>query len=234
MFKDNKYTKWYDAIISRAMVRDREIIGQIEWHHRIPSSLGGKNEHKVALTPREHFICHRLLVKMLDGEDKKKMSWALHLMLYSENPYQNRYRPTSKTYEYFREQFYGSLRGKKREITQEHRAKIAEANRRRLKGKTLPQEWRAKMSASRTGERNGMFGKKHTAEAIIKMKSGQSKGGKAHKGKKLSIETRQKIAASVSAHQKANPRVVSEETRRKISDARKRYWSEKKAINSVT
>ena len=229
MFKDNKYTKWYEAIISRAIARNHETVGQIEWHHRIPSSLGGKDEHKVALTPREHFICHRLLVKMLDGVAKKKMSWALHLMLYSENPHQNRYKPTSRTYEHFREQFYGSLRGKKREITEEHRSKIAEANRKRLKGKTLPPEWRAKMSASRTGERNGMFGKKHSTEAIEKMRNGQTRGGQKHKGKILSEETRQKISAAVSAYQKANPRQVSDETRRKMSEARKKYWAEKAA-----
>lgn len=229
MFLDNKYSKWYFSIISRAQTRNYKDIGQIEWHHSIPKSLGGSSGHRVALTPREHYVCHQLLIRMLVGDAKKKMSWALHKMMFSENAHQTRFKPSSHVYAHFREMFYSQFRGKKVARTPEHQARINAANSLRLKGKTLPPEWRAKMSASRTGEKNGMFGRKHSLEAIAKMKEGQSKGGRASKGKTLTEEAKAKISARVAAYAAANPRIVSEETKRKISEARKRYWAEKRS-----
>lgn len=41
--------------------------------------MGGQDdsENLVKLTAREHFIAHKLLVKMTEGSDKSKMVWAL-------------------------------------------------------------------------------------------------------------------------------------------------------------
>lgn len=62
MFNDSKYTRWYFDIISSARARG---YGD-EKHHIIPKCMGGGNESSniVALTYREHFVCHLLLVKM--------------------------------------------------------------------------------------------------------------------------------------------------------------------------
>jgi 5-methylcytosine-specific restriction endonuclease McrA len=59
LFIDNKYTNWYNSIIDSA--RNRILEGYSENHHIIPKSLGGSNDKSniVALTAREHFICHR-------------------------------------------------------------------------------------------------------------------------------------------------------------------------------
>ena len=65
MFIINKYTSCYFRIIERS--KEREINDITEKHHIIPKSFGGKNtkDNLVNLTPREHFICHHLLLKMV-------------------------------------------------------------------------------------------------------------------------------------------------------------------------
>ncbi len=77
MFVENKYYSWYLALIDKA--KNRSISGYVERHHIVPKSFGGIN-HKnnlVALTFREHFIVHWLLVKCTEGEEKRKMQYAL-------------------------------------------------------------------------------------------------------------------------------------------------------------
>lgn len=103
MFKDNKYTKRYLLITTAAKLR--ETSGYTENHHIIPQSLGGSNdkENLIDLTAREHFICHWLLVKMVDGEARSKMLYALQGMK-AENRFQERYHTkiTSRVYEKYR------------------------------------------------------------------------------------------------------------------------------------
>lgn len=79
MFLDNKYTKAYYKIIRKAKNRFTDEEGYYETHHIKPKSLGGTDdaENLVDLTAREHFVVHRLLVKMTEGEAKSKMVWAL-------------------------------------------------------------------------------------------------------------------------------------------------------------
>ena len=102
-FVDNKYTKWYYAIIDRA--KQRKNIAYIEKHHIIPKSLGGGDDscNLVELTAREHFVCHLLLVRMVNGAHKRKMSYALWLMCNMKNHSQpTRYVPNSTIYETIR------------------------------------------------------------------------------------------------------------------------------------
>lgn len=77
---DSKYTMWYCNIIVAAQNRFTKVEG--EKHHIVPKSLwaeGAKlKENIVLLTYREHYICHRLLLKMVvDGTHKSKMANAL-------------------------------------------------------------------------------------------------------------------------------------------------------------
>ena len=80
-FLENKYSKWYYCIIEKRLCAN-ENLGYTESHHIVPESLGGSNrkENKVRLTPREHFVCHWLLTKMVIGKDLLKMSFAFHSM----------------------------------------------------------------------------------------------------------------------------------------------------------
>lgn len=109
MYLDNKYTNWYNNIISNA--QQRTISGYTEKHHIIPSSLGGTNDHTniVKLTAREHFICHLLLTKMTTGNDFYKMSYALHMLSNANNIGDGRYVPNSRLYEYSKKLFKEAL-----------------------------------------------------------------------------------------------------------------------------
>ena len=79
MFLSNKYCVWYFKIIDKARGRNSSSLNYIEKHHIIPKSLGGSDnlDNIVALTAREHFICHLLLTKFTKGKDKRKMCFAL-------------------------------------------------------------------------------------------------------------------------------------------------------------
>jgi len=81
-FLDNKYTKWYFSSLVKAQRQEQARIesgGYFEKHHIIPTSIGGKNtrENKVFLSPKEHYIFHHLLTKMMKtAEHKVKMIQA--------------------------------------------------------------------------------------------------------------------------------------------------------------
>lgn len=98
MYLDNKYTIVYNNIINRA--KARVLDGYSEKHHIIPKCLGGtdRKENLVRLTAREHFICHRLLVKMVEGKAVFQMIKAVHIMT-MQNKSQFRYKVTSRIFE---------------------------------------------------------------------------------------------------------------------------------------
>lgn len=103
MFNESKYTKIYFSIIARAKSRPK-LTGYTEKHHVIPKSLGGSNniDNLVVLTAKEHFLCHRLLVKMTQGVYRNKMSYAIWAMATLNNPSQSRYKIHSSDYERIR------------------------------------------------------------------------------------------------------------------------------------
>jgi hypothetical protein len=105
LFIDNKYSRWYNNIIKRAQTKI--IIGYVEKHHIIPKSLGGSNAKSniVSLTAREHFICHMLLPKMVDGTQRQKMIHAWWAMATLKKDCQDRYRLNSLQYESVRQEY---------------------------------------------------------------------------------------------------------------------------------
>ena len=77
LFIDNKYTRIYFSIIEKSKTSVKT--GKPEIHHIIPRCLGGTNEptNLVSLSLREHFVCHRLLVKMVNSTvDRAKLAYA--------------------------------------------------------------------------------------------------------------------------------------------------------------
>lgn len=113
MFAQNKYTKWYYNIINRAI--DRPTNGYVEKHHIIPKSMGGSNDKSnlVCLTGREHFVCHLLLTKMVEGRNKHKAMKAARMMATSAGPGQCRYKVTSRVYEFLMQKIEVPLEVKK-------------------------------------------------------------------------------------------------------------------------
>ena len=76
------------------------------------------------------------------------------------------------------------------------------------------EETRKKMSESRSGEKNPMFGKKHSEETKQKI-------GKVHKEKHISEETKKKLSSALKG------RIMSDEHKQKIREASKgRHHSE--------
>lgn len=85
MFKDNKYKKIYFNIIEKAKLKHYNYV-YTEKHHIIPKSLGGLNNKNniVKLSYREHFICHWLLIYMVENSlHKRKMQMAFFRMTHS-------------------------------------------------------------------------------------------------------------------------------------------------------
>lgn len=82
IFIANRYTRIYFSIIENARSRVLPNTEYKETHHIIPRSMGGDNfsGNLVELTAREHLICHKLLVRMTEGESKGKMAFAVVLM----------------------------------------------------------------------------------------------------------------------------------------------------------
>lgn len=106
MFKENKYSRCYYSIVSRA--RSRILEGYTETHHVIPTSLGGTDDQSnlVKLTAREHYICHLLLPKMTSGSHHHKMLYAYIIM-------SGRKLYNSKKYSFYRTE-YASVNSKLR------------------------------------------------------------------------------------------------------------------------
>lgn len=103
MFIDNKYAKYYYALVEYRKASPPATGQYTEKHHIIPKSLGGSNDsdNLVVLTGREHYVAHRLLCKMTEGVHNQKMWMALHRMIHGKlSP-----AVTSREYAYFREQW---------------------------------------------------------------------------------------------------------------------------------
>lgn len=163
-------------IITASLVRT-DIPDYCEKHHIIPKSLGGNNrkENLVKLSAREHFICHRLLVKMTEGTAKNKMVYALWRMTVKGSADQKRFRPNSKTYELIRSQF-GALRAGQ-QTSECSKQKISAANKGRTawnKGIPRTDSEKAIISAKRKEVANTTvvwnYGKPHSANTILKLK----------------------------------------------------------------
>lgn len=104
----NKYTITYYRIVNRSFSeqRKRSDDTRYEAHHVIPKSIGGSDErcNIVLLTPREHYVCHRLLPKMVSSKlHYHKMMHALWCMI-NGNGRSKRYSPNSKTFQRIREE----------------------------------------------------------------------------------------------------------------------------------
>lgn len=201
----NKYSKLYYKITSNSKQRITE--GYTELHHIIPQSLGGSNdkENLVELTAREHFICHWLLIKMTDGEDRSKMLYALNGMK-AENIYQQRYHTkiTARVYEKYRLEHADnhSKKMKGRPAWNKGRkleGEKLEAHRERTRNRKIDPVKQAEGQRKRVEK---MTGRKQSAEASIKKSlalKGKPKGPMSEE-EKLKRSVKQKGVAKVKTH----------------------------------
>lgn len=205
---NNKYSKLYHTITSNAKQRITE--GYTETHHIIPQSLGGSNDKNnlVELTAREHFICHWLLVKMTEGDERGKMLYALKGMK-AENRYQQRYHTkiTARVYEKYRIEHslnHSKVMKSKNlvpwnkggvELTDEHRENIIKAARNK---KIDP----IKQAEGQRKRIEKILGRKQSAETSLKKSlalKGKPKGPMSEK-EKLKRSLTQKGVPKVKTH----------------------------------
>jgi len=104
----NKYSNIYFSIVNKSFSenRSRKDNRIYEQHHIIPKSCGGSNEQSnlVLLTPKEHYICHRLLPKMVKSKlHYEKMVYALWALI-NGNGRAERYSPSGKIYQKIKEE----------------------------------------------------------------------------------------------------------------------------------
>jgi ATPase subunit of ABC transporter with duplicated ATPase domains len=182
-FKQNKYSKWYFNIIKKRKILSFE--GYAEIHHILPKSLGGTNEAEnlVKLTAREHFICHLLLTKIVNGHDTYLMLSAVSWMVRTTDTRKNRYIPRASILYEFARNSYEKIRQDKT------KKKISESLQRYYQENP---ERRSKISDS--------MSKIHTGRK--KTDQHKQRIGDAHRNIPKSLEQREKIANSVSQHVK--------------------------------
>jgi hypothetical protein len=91
------YKELYHRFLSTrpTRIRTRQRNDGLETHHIIPRSLGGTNQtdNLIHLTPKEHWIAHRILYRMTAGKEQSKMAYALVSMIGNKG-----YKPTARQY----------------------------------------------------------------------------------------------------------------------------------------
>lgn len=207
------YVKIYNQIVDKARKENRSKSNSYyENHHILPKCLGGSNkkDNRILLTPREHFICHWLLIKIYKDQPKEytKMLRAFVLMK-AKNPSQGKRYINSKIYESVKRKLYGDNG-------------ILSGENSTFFGKTHSKEIRKKLSESKLGSNNPMF-----------QKSPWNKGQKLeydvwNKGKKLGPHTEErKQLLSKKAIENGLGKYKSETHKKSLSDSiREKYRSD--------
>jgi hypothetical protein len=210
--KQNKYSRWYDVLISRAQNRTLDKNVYVEKHHIVPYSFTKDNSDSnlVSLTAKEHYIAHALLWKInFPIRYHEKMSFALRMMIFGAGTKKQmrNYKCHSRIYESIRIEFSKNhsrnmsgennpFYGKKH--SPETMQKIMDTKQKNgttggaKKGNIVSAETRAKISKSNKGK---TWDKLFTPEELAIRKAKRSAETKKNNtGKKLSEETKKKIA----------------------------------------
>jgi hypothetical protein len=127
-----------------------KVSGYSEKHHIIPSSLGGTNDSSniVSLSPKEHFVCHHLLTRMVAGNDWYKMINAFHCMTRKSDKHKRDFVITSKVYQILRESMSKTMA--KNRLGKKHSEETKKLMS-KIKSEMTP-ETKLKMSLSQTGK----------------------------------------------------------------------------------
>lgn len=174
---DSKYTKWYFSIVKNCLTRTnqndskrqqrfvaKQKIGIVEAHHILPKcmcrTVAEKNDkyNLVYLTPREHFLLHWLLCKMVN-DIKHKIQMVNSAVKLSSNRTVN-----SKNYERVKSLMSLIKRGQPtKPMSEVTKQRISDANKGRIpwnknisyrKGIPKSIEMREKLSKSKLGNKS--------------------------------------------------------------------------------
>ena len=92
------YKRIYEDLIASAKTKNTCPTTYYEKHHILPKSMGGSDDQSnlVKLTPRQHFIAHRLLTKFTTGKDRFRMIKAVTMMQLGSS---TKHKTTARTYQ---------------------------------------------------------------------------------------------------------------------------------------
>lgn len=220
------YKKIHDQIILMAKNRGA-ISGYFERHHVKPKSMGGNDAKSniVKLTAREHYLVHWLLFKIYRT---KEMCFAWYRMTHCKNGVD---RYTSKTFEYAKK--HRAIQVSKifsgRKLSADHVSKLSGAK----KGKTYgeigrgcsPLKGRELSDSHKTNLGISGKGRRHSEETREKMRSAKIGENNHRFGKIVSEETKKKLSESIKAYRKNSP--MTDETKKKLSEAMKKAKAKK-------
>ena len=188
------YVNVYYSIIKNRL--DNPVEGYVERHHIVPKSEGGtdNDDNIVALTAREHYICHLLLAKIYNDY---KMWHAVNLM----SRLNVKVKINSRLYEMVRINSARThsefMKGKPswnkgKQMSEEQKRKLSDATKKAMADPIL----RKYLSDIKKGKPSWNKGKKMSEEQKRKLSD-------ANKGKKMSEEAKKKI--SIKNKGKNNP-----------------------------
>lgn len=204
-----KYTKWYIAIVLKALARSANTEKYMEKHHILPKSfgLGGEVDanNLVQLTAREHYIVHCCLVKMFVGSKLAKMIYALNRMNH-KNKFQHRGAHNARTYErakiayakmYKKYVYKGTSKKLAYEDTLEALIQAGWST-------TMPHEYKK-------GRVGNMRGKKHSAETKAKFK--KIRKTQQHLPRARTAIERQQVSIKLKGLKRTNDQKLAQSTR---------------------
>ena len=153
------YLKIYNEIIENAKRRDK-LNCYMERHHIVPKSEGGTdvNDNLVYLTPKEHFIVHKLLYKIEPTNYNRMLSFLMMSNRFDikwGNLYEEARNNFSKNHHYKTDRVKKIMAKPK---TEEHKKKISESNKGKPKSKQHIENMKASLP-NRVGKNNGNFDK---------------------------------------------------------------------------
>jgi hypothetical protein len=247
----------YNSIIenARKQNRIRNNENYYEDHHIIPRCIGGDDsiKNKVLLTAREHFVCHKLLTYIYQGN--YKIYHAFHFMAFMNK---RKYEISSRDYEYAIELFRSipvDHRGEKNTMYgKKHSKKSIEKNRisnlgnyEERYGKEKADEMKRKLGEKSAGENNPManksfydiwfikYGKEIADKKIEEYKKNKTnrvwvRNVKVNKSKQIKQEELENYISEgweIGRQSQRKRKPISEETRLKQSNKRKEYWKRK-------
>lgn len=211
------YIRVYWSIIHNRL--DNIPDGYVEHHHIIPRSEGGSDNKSniIALTAREHYICHLLLAKIYNDD---KMWYAVYCMTWRGPNHNRKFKTSSKLYESIKlkcsklksETFSGDGNGMYgKHHSAESKAKMSQVRKERIASGeiviskvNMTDEVKTKLSDKakeryKDKTKHPMYGRKPSEETRKKI-SLANKGREAwNKGKKcghLSSEQKKKLSAA--------------------------------------
>jgi hypothetical protein len=191
------YEKIYEDLMVRAF--DRKLDCYTEAHHILPRTMGGSNdpENLVELTAEEHFLAHKLLVKMFPGEH----GLGLALRAMSMNLGGN--RPNNKAFGWVRRRIAVALSESRKGVPRDRAMmeKIWAGNRGRMGSqeetsrKSVASKGVPKSAAHRAATAKALKGRPSPMKGRVHSEETKAKQRAAALGRKHSAETKEKLVA---------------------------------------